>query len=580
MNAGTISGNRVTETYGNGGGVYVGADSTFMMNAGTISGNTATRYGGGMCVAGVRAFTTLSGGEISRNTAAYGGGVYLVNQGTFTMSGGKISDNTADSDSGGGMYVETGTFTMSGGEISGNHANNMGGGVCLWWSPDSKFTMTGGTISGNTAKNGGGMYVSSGTFTMTGGTMSGNIAAYGGGVWVTGSGATFTMTGNAEITGNNEVYLKSKMYINVSGSAFTGSAKNISGDTDVIILNYQLIRMTGDLNASEVQDNFALRTTEYILIPDASDKNLIVANPVYPVTVTGGTGSGSYAKDEIVQISATVPSGKTFDHWETNGVTLTSPTSAVTTFVMPAHDVTATAVFKGSPVPPSPTGGGNMDNAFRVLFETNGGSSVPPITGLSYGDTITAPPAPTKDGFTFAGWYTREDLTTEWNFADSITGDMTLYAKWTPLQVTPTATVTVPVTATVTATASAPVVTASQTQEPTIRPEDKPEDRPPQFSLSGFVHQHLLALAAAVLAVLFLLGFFLVRRKTVTFLVPTPAGIKPYRIKVRKNQTINPDRLPDELLRHTWYLDARHTDRWNFDEDTIVESITLYPGET
>ena len=149
---------------------------------------------------------------------------------------------------------------------------------------------------------------------------------------------------------------------------------------------------------------------------------------------------------------------------------------------------------------------------------------------------------------------------------------MTLYAKWTPLQITPTSTMTVPVTATVT-------VTASQTQEPTIRPENKPEDLPPQTSLPGFISQHLIALAAAVLAVLFLLWFFLVRRRTVTFLVPTPDGIKPYRIHVRKNHTINSNRLPDELLRHTWYLDAQHIDRWNFDEDTVIESITLYSGE-
>ena len=46
-----------------------------------------------------------------------------------------------------------------------------------------------------------------------------------------------------------------------------------------------------------------------------------------------------------------------------------------------------------------------MDNAFRVLFETFGGSYVAPATGLSYGDRITKPADPVKDGYTFAGWY-------------------------------------------------------------------------------------------------------------------------------------------------------------------------------
>ena len=41
-----------------------------------------------------------------------------------------------------------------------------------------------------------------------------------------------------------------------------------------------------------------------------------------------------------------------------------------------------------------------MENAFRVLFGTSGGSFISPVTYLSYGDKITAP---TKDGYTFGG---------------------------------------------------------------------------------------------------------------------------------------------------------------------------------
>ncbi|MCZ0861616.1 InlB B-repeat-containing protein, partial [Methanocorpusculum sp. MG] len=84
------------------------------------------------------------------------------------------------------------------------------------------------------------------------------------------------------------------------------------------------------------------------------------------------------------------------------------------------------------PQPPvSSSGSGNMDGAYRVLFETSGGSFISPATGLSSGDRITAPANPVKDGYTFAGWYKDSACTQSWSFSDGIPGDMTLYAKWT-----------------------------------------------------------------------------------------------------------------------------------------------------
>ncbi|MDU9376184.1 hypothetical protein McpSp1_07760 [Methanocorpusculaceae archaeon Sp1] len=87
------------------------------------------------------------------------------------------------------------------------------------------------------------------------------------------------------------------------------------------------------------------------------------------------------------------------------------------------------------PVPPVPvsdsSSDGNMENAFRVLFNTNGGSFVQPATGLSYGDRVPEPGTPTKDGYVFGGWYKDEALNILWIFKeDALPGDMTLYAKW------------------------------------------------------------------------------------------------------------------------------------------------------
>ncbi|TLG77228.1 InlB B-repeat-containing protein [Culicoidibacter larvae] len=70
---------------------------------------------------------------------------------------------------------------------------------------------------------------------------------------------------------------------------------------------------------------------------------------------------------------------------------------------------------------------------FTVDFESNGGTAVASLLDIADGATIIAPTAPTRDGFTFAGWYTDAALTTLWNFnSDIVTSDMTLYAKWTP----------------------------------------------------------------------------------------------------------------------------------------------------
>lgn len=67
-----------------------------------------------------------------------------------------------------------------------------------------------------------------------------------------------------------------------------------------------------------------------------------------------------------------------------------------------------------------------------VTFDSNGGSAVTEITGLSFNTTITAPAAPTKTGYVFDGWYKESSCTTEWNFSsDKVTENITLYAKWT-----------------------------------------------------------------------------------------------------------------------------------------------------
>ena len=68
--------------------------------------------------------------------------------------------------------------------------------------------------------------------------------------------------------------------------------------------------------------------------------------------------------------------------------------------------------------------------AHRVKFDARGGSATGDQTPAS-GSTVTKPADPTRDGYTFAGWYTDEACTKAYDFSAAVTADMTLYAKWT-----------------------------------------------------------------------------------------------------------------------------------------------------
>lgn len=68
--------------------------------------------------------------------------------------------------------------------------------------------------------------------------------------------------------------------------------------------------------------------------------------------------------------------------------------------------------------------------AHRVKFDTQGGSSINDQTPAS-GSAVAKPADPTREGYTFAGWYTDAACTKAYDFATAVTADMTLYAKWT-----------------------------------------------------------------------------------------------------------------------------------------------------
>ena len=80
------------------------------------------------------------------------------------------------------------------------------------------------------------------------------------------------------------------------------------------------------------------------------------------------------------------------------------------------------------------TGGEIQDNAYiAVTFDSDGGSTVA-AQRILRGQKAQRPAAPTKDGYTFIGWYNKADLQyinlPEWNFDYPVFENMELVAQW------------------------------------------------------------------------------------------------------------------------------------------------------
>lgn len=70
-----------------------------------------------------------------------------------------------------------------------------------------------------------------------------------------------------------------------------------------------------------------------------------------------------------------------------------------------------------------------LNGGVKVSFETGEGSKVDFQTTAD--GKLVKPADPTREGYTFGGWFTDEACTEAYDFSTPVTADMTLYAKWT-----------------------------------------------------------------------------------------------------------------------------------------------------
>ncbi len=162
-------------------------------------------------------------------------------------------------------------------------------------------------------------------------------------------------------------------------------------------------------------------------------------------SANGGSGTMTDANSPYVYGTAVTAlankftrSSYTFSGWNTAADGSGTSIAAGDEFTITA-DTTLYAQWKSSSSGSS--GGGSSSSTsggsvkYTVTFETNGGSDIDAVS-VSKNSTVSEPTEPTKDGYEFAGWYSDEELTSEYDFGTKVTKSITLYAKWTKTDTT------------------------------------------------------------------------------------------------------------------------------------------------
>lgn len=89
-----------------------------------------------------------------------------------------------------------------------------------------------------------------------------------------------------------------------------------------------------------------------------------------------------------------------------------------------------------APPEETPSGGGSSTVTpavrYTVSFDSQGGSAVASVS-VAQGERPFAPAAPTREGYTFTGWYTDSACTAAYRFMTPVTQDLALYAGWKEL---------------------------------------------------------------------------------------------------------------------------------------------------
>ncbi|AHN24071.1 hypothetical protein T479_08195 [Lysinibacillus varians] len=210
-----------------------------------------------------------------------------------------------------------------------------------------------------------------------------------------------------------------------------------------------------------------------------------------------------------------------------------------------------------------------LPKQLTVSFDATGGSPVGDLT-ISYDDKINAPTAPTKTGYTFAGWYKDATLTTEWDFAtETVTEDTTLYGKWDANSYTMTfhtngGTAVAPILATYGEKATAPTAPTKT-----------------GYTFAGWYKDATLTnkwdfATETVTEDTTLYGKWDANSYTVTFHTDGGTAVAPITATYGEKATAPTAPTKTGYTFAGWYKDATLTNKWDFATETVTEDTTLY----
>ncbi len=206
----------------NGGAIYIN-NGTLNISGGLITDGTASNVGGNIYAKNLN----ITGGTVVGGNGKYGGNVGASH---IVITGGTVENGTAKDSYGGNLYIRENaahTLSISGGLVTGGQAK-YGGNVCA--SKCLTMDISGGTVQGGIARNGGNVYCNSGILNLSGGRVTAGSAegGSGGGVYIS-ANVTLTVSGDVQVTGNNNsnVYLGGKNTFTV-GKLTAGAAIGVS----------------------------------------------------------------------------------------------------------------------------------------------------------------------------------------------------------------------------------------------------------------------------------------------------------------------------------------------------------------
>lgn len=318
----------------------------------------------------------IKGGAITGGSYYTGGGIYVRKGGTLLMRGGNIVGCTARE--GGGVHVEAGgRFEMSAGTITGcvaqtaNNDNTRGGGLCNFGttvlSGAAAIRDCRAILSGeSTNKNEGG-----GICSVRNLTIRDNVTV---------SGCTANEESDAMSIGGGDA---NNSPTEIIGGTFDGSVTN--GGTII-----------GGAFTGPVWNNGIISGGQF------------TGSVVNRGTITNGTFGGEVT-NESGRSFGTI-SGGTFNGKVTNKNDISD-----------SPEETPAKISGG-------TFNGEVIGAYTVTFQSEGGSEV--ASQIRANAPAARPADPTKEGYTFIGWYKGES---EWDFetpVTPVTPDLTLTAKW------------------------------------------------------------------------------------------------------------------------------------------------------